>query len=651
MEQPETTSIHWTEWNEEAFNLAEREGKPILLTLTATWCHWCHVMDQTSYSHPQVIELVNSRFIPIRVDVDRRPDISYRYNQGGFPSVAFLDAEAELITGRVYTPPQEMLPLLEQVSAQYPEVGAALRGRPGTTPSPSMGERRNGGEAPHPVLNRLQEIYDTDFGGFGLEPKQPPWESLKLLLALHSRSNVGATGQPPLLKMVSTTLEGIQSGLYDQKDQGFFRYSVSRDWRVPHYEKMLSNNANLSSVYLEAYQVTRRKRYKDVAVGALAYLLSTLHDPDRGLFYASQDAGEEYYRLPWKDREKAQNPPIDRTFYTGLNAVAASSLIKAYRVLGLPLYLQAAARVLDLLWQESWEPKRGLRHDIDQIPSYQRGTNAGFPLSQRGVRGEFHCFLSDHVFTAGAFLDLYQATGDYVGDQQQAPLGQAIALVQRIHELFGAPDGGFYDVAVPLSARDNSLAPLSQKEIPPNSPIPPLVRGGISLQRQKPVLENSLLAEVLLKLHYLTGEGQYLDLARTTLETFNGTVPGSSYLGPKGSRRMEEDEERLFLPAGSAWARAWDMLEAGPVHLVLLGSPTHQQTRSLWSAAMRAYMPHQILQPLDPEWDVDRIASSGFPLGREPALYACMGGMCLAPITTSEGVRALSAARPWATDR
>ena len=120
-------SIHWLDWGDTAFQRALSEEKPVLLALTATWCHWCHVMDQTSYSHPEVIDLVDSRFVPVRVDVDQRPDLSHRYNQGGFPSVAVLDHQGELITGRIYTPPEEMVQFLERVSSRFPETDEADR--------------------------------------------------------------------------------------------------------------------------------------------------------------------------------------------------------------------------------------------------------------------------------------------------------------------------------------------------------------------------------------------------------------------------------------------------------------------------------------------------------------------------------------------
>ena len=161
----EDRRILWRDWNEDAFNDARQEDKPVLLTLGATWCHWCHVMDQTSYSDERVIALVNSRFIPIRVDVDQRPDISLRYNQGGFPSVAFITGTGEFLAGRPYTPPDEMAALLEQVSSgEFVPVE-----RPTSNRTPAAGDDGPGASVDG-VLSGLMELYDGEFGGFGMEP-------------------------------------------------------------------------------------------------------------------------------------------------------------------------------------------------------------------------------------------------------------------------------------------------------------------------------------------------------------------------------------------------------------------------------------------------------------------------------------------------
>ena len=589
------TSIRWQQWGEEAFTASEDGRKPVLLALTATWCHWCHVMDQTTYSDPRVMDVVNSRFIPVRVDVDQRPDVSRRYNQGGYPSLAILDHQGSLIAGRIYTPPDVLLPILERVSEDYPLTGAPspdfdLSAISWPESSPSAG----GEPYVARVLESLGELYDSGYGGLGDEPKQPPWEALGLLMARY-----GHTGDRGLLRMVTKTLDGIIAGLYDRRDGGFFRYSVSRDWAVPHYEKMSLTNAGLAAACLEAFQVTRRTAYRDAATGAIGYLMGALYDPSEGLFHASQDAGEEYYRLPWKDRTPDLAPAIDRTFYTDWNAAVASALLKAYDVLGNGRCLESAVRVLDRLWAECRGGGPGLRHVVGAADQPQR-------------------YLVDQVQAARACLDLHQSTG------QPVYLDRAVNLVRDTRELFGSEDGGYCDVFQG-----------------PDAPGP-------APRRELPLLENSWLAETLVRLWQLTGDGEYLDEARRTLEMFRGVAPGGSYLGPPGSRRMEEDEEALFLPAGSAWGRAWDMVESGPVHMVLVGEDSQRATRQLLRAALRAHAPYKVVQQLDPGRDGDRIAGLGFPTGGSPALYVCMNGVCLAPLTSPGEVRRLGTTRPWA---
>ncbi len=599
----EVGSIPWREWSEEAFLACRQERKPILLTLTATWCHWCHVMDETSYSDPRIIDLVRSRFVPVKVDVDQRQDISKRYNQGGFPSVAILNGHGDVLFGGIYTPPDEMLRLLEQAAAGYSESSEPVSEPRADTGAPSLARQPAGDSQATPtgrVLDRLRQLYDPQFGGFGEEPKQPPWEALRLLIALYSRS-----GDKSVLNMLLKSLDGMQTGLYDSKDQGFFRYSVARDWKVPHYEKMVVTNANLAILYLEGYQLTQRKAYKDIAAGALDYLLGALYDQTRGLFCSSQDAWEDYYRLPWKDREAATKPTVDQAAYAGWNALSASAFIKAYGVLGTPSRLHVAAAVLDLLWDSCWDPQRGMVHVI------------GGPQKQPNV-------LEDHVFFVRASLDLYQATG------RAQHLQRAIDVAGYVLSAFRAPDGGFYDI---YEGGDSG---------PQNLP-------GQILLREKPVMENALLGEALATLSCLTGDEQYLRETEQSLKVFGAVVPGGTYIGPKKSRRMEEDEERLFLPAGSAWARAWHMMSWGPVHLVIVGASVHPGTEKLLRAALKVCAPHRVVQVYDPDRDGERITALGFPVRNEPALYACMDRMCLAPITSASQVSRLTNDRPWAT--
>ena len=585
-------AIAWRDWNENAFEDAKAEGKPILLTLGATWCHWCHVMDQTSYSDERVIGLVNSRFIPVRVDVDQRPDISLRYNQGGFPSVAFLTGSGEFITGRPYTPPDEMALLLEQVleQASSGEIAAQDRYPSERTSPPGQAVANASVDA---VLARLLELYDAEFGGFGLEPKQPPWEALQFLTARYSH-----TGDRGVLGMVETTLLGMWHGIYDRNEQGFFRYSVSRDWKVPHYEKMLVSNASLALAYLEAVQITGKAIYRTASEGILQYLINTLFSPGAGLFFASQDADEPYYQMSWKDRDATEAPPVDRTFYAGWNALAAHALLGAANVLGTATYRQIGADVLEKLWKESWNSEGGL-------------------CRRAGESNDTTPVLADQVYFLQALLSLYQCTG--LPDH----LRRAIEVADVVERRFGAPGGGCFDT------------------------VPPASFEAAFLPREQPVMDNARWAEALLTLSHLTGDLKYSERAAAALNIFEGVVPGKVYLGGHPSRRMEEDEEALFLPAGAAWGRARDMLTRGPVSLVLVGDASSAAYRRLHRAALRIYAPHRIVQPLDSGRDGERIRELGFPSDRDAALYACFGDRCLAPITTPQGIRELSRSRPW----
>ena len=582
-------AIIWQDWNESAFVTAKAEDKPVLLTLGATWCHWCHVMDETSYADERVIELVNSRFIPVRVDVDQRPDISLRYNQGGFPSVAFLTGDGEFLTGRPYTPPDEMVFLLEQVSSGEFAAGGELA--PERTASPHSNGDYASADA---VTARLTELYDEEFGGFGVEPKQPPWEALRFLTARY-----GLTGDRAILRMVENTLQGMWHGIYDRKDQGFFRYAVSRDWKVPHYEKMLVSNSSLAMAYLEGFQITRKASYKAAAEGILQYLMGTLYSPGEGLFFASQDADEPFYQMSWKGRSAAQSPPIDRTFYSGWNALTAQALLHAGSVLGNPHWQQAGSSVLEKLWKESWSSAQGLKRRV-------------------GESSDAAPILTDQVDFLRGWLLLYQSTGS------ADCLARAVEVAGTVERLFGAPNGGCYDTTPPQSF-EASLLP-----------------------RELPVRDNACWAEALIALSHLTGESGYSERAAAALTIFESVVPGKSYLGTHSSRRMEEDEEALFLPAGAAWGRARDMLAHGPVSLVLVGDSSGPDYRGLHRAALRVYAPHQVVQPLDVERDAEQIRSLGFPPRREAALYVCMGEQCLAPITTPQGVREMARTRPWA---
>ena len=475
--------IAWRDWSEDAFAASRSQDKPVLLTLGATWCHWCHVMDETAYSDPRVIDLVNARFIPVRVDVDQRPDISLRYNQGTYPSVAFLTPDGELLAGLPYTPADEMAAVLERISSGE---SVAELSSPAAKAEPSTNSGTNA--SVDAVLGRLRDLYDEEFGGFALEPKQPPWEALQFLLAQHQ-----LTGDRKLLAMVETTLQGMWHGIYDRKDQGFFRYAVSRDWKVPHYEKMLVTNANLAMVYLEALQATRKAIYRTAVEGILDYLVTTLFSAEDGLFFASQDADEPFYLGSWESRDNRRPPPVDHTLYAGWNALAARTLIQAGDVLNRASHVRLGADILDTLWQGSWTSAHG--------------------LSRRAVETNGTAStLIDQVYFLRAWLARYQSTG------RMEHLTRAAEVANSTERIFGSPGGGCYDTAAPQSFEAGFL------------------------RREQPVLDNSCWAESLLILSHLTGDAAYADRAAVTLQIFEAVVPGKelpgrSRLAPHGRGR------------------------------------------------------------------------------------------------------------------
>ena len=478
-----------------------------------------------------------------------------------------------------------MVALLERVSSGEFTAGTERGGVPASS---TRGKPNASVDA---VMARLTELYDEEFGGFGLEPKQPPWEALRFLTARYELSGDRAT-----LSMVENTLQGMWHGIYDRKDQGFFRYSVSRDWKVPHYEKMLVSNANLAMAYLEAFQITRKTAYKVAVEGILDYLLSTLFDSDARLFFASQDADEPFYQGSWKDRDAATPPPVDHTFYAGWNALVAHTLIVAGDVLGAPAHSELGCDILEKLWTGSWTPELGLAHRVSEP-------------------GDGTLILSDQVHFLRAWLARYQSTG------RAECLARAVEVSETVQRQFGAVGGGCYDTTAPQSF-EAALLP-----------------------REQPALDNGYWAESLLTLGALTGEDEYTRRAAAGLDVFDSVVPGRSYLGAHASRRMEEDEEALFLPAGAAWGRAKDMLIQGPVSMVLVGDSSSAAYRRLHQAALRTYAPHRVVQPLDSVRDAEQIGRLGFPTDREPALYVCMGDRCLAPITSPAGVRAMARSR------
>src|SRR5437868_2078756 len=217
--------INWHAWSPEAFDEARQTGRPILLSISAVWCHWCNVMDETTYSHPSVIDLINREYVPVRVDNDLRPDINNRYNMGGWPTTAFLTPRGDILTGATYLPPDQMLGALRRVRDFYrgnkPQVVAAVldaRKKAGSVIASSAGSLDP--RLVDAVLSAVENGYDGTYGGFGAAPKFPQTESLALLAEQSLRR-----GEPQLMEMARFTLSALAGGgSYDQVVGGLSGY-------------------------------------------------------------------------------------------------------------------------------------------------------------------------------------------------------------------------------------------------------------------------------------------------------------------------------------------------------------------------------------------------------------------------------------------
>jgi len=303
MHQP----IQWHEWREEAFAAAQRENKPILLDIGAVWCHWCHVMDRESYDNPEIAQIVNDRFIAVKVDRDERPDIDSRYQvavssisgQGGWPLTAFLTPDGKPFYGGTYFPPDDhygrpsFKRVLLAISDAYREKhGDVIEQAKMVESAISQAESFAGKAGKFSptvikvIVNSARSMFDPDHGGFGSAPKFPHASAIDLLIDQYVRS-----GDDELRQVVVTTLEKMaRGGVYDQLAGGFHRYSVDERWIVPHFEKMCYDNSELLKNYVHAYQATGSEFFADVARDIIRWMDEWLSDREHGGFYASQDA-------------------------------------------------------------------------------------------------------------------------------------------------------------------------------------------------------------------------------------------------------------------------------------------------------------------------------------------------------------------------
>ncbi len=555
--------VDWYPWGEEAFTRAKAENKPIFLSIGYSTCHWCHVMERESFENASIAHLMNGNFICIKVDREERPDVDQIYmnaillltGQGGWPLNLFLTPDLKPFYGGTYFAPDARYgrpgfpSILEDVSRAWNnksgDVEKAAQQLSQALQSPSQA----GSEAPfnEEVLiqarSELERGFDNRAGGFRGAPKFPPAMAIQFLLRLYHQ-----TGDKNLLPMVELTLDKMgQGGIYDQVGGGFARYSTDDVWLVPHFEKMLYDNALLSRAYLEAYQVTGREEYARVAREIFQYLFRDMTDPSGG-FYSAEDAdseGEEGKFYVWTPAElKAVLGAEEGSSFCALYGVTESGNFERKNILHLKEPLPELFKQIgrDEKWWEAAKAKvlaersKRIRPHLDDkiltawnslmISSlaygYQvLGDESYLKAAQKASAfidqnlfkegrllatyrkgpSEIQGYIDDYAFYQAAQLDLYESTFD------PTYLRRALELEKEMARLFwDEKNGGYFFTGNDQKDAHRLLARTKDSH---DGVIPS---------------GNSLAAQNHYRLAEFTGKNEYRERADRILQAFSGLL-------------------------------------------------------------------------------------------------------------------------------
>ncbi len=602
--------VDWYPWGEEALARARGEDRPILLSIGYAACHWCHVMEHESFEDAETARLMNEHFVNVKVDREERPDLDAVYmdavvtmtGHGGWPMTVFLTPEGEPFFGGTYFPPapRHGLPsfrqVLEAVAQAYRERRAdvarsarqlveSVRGSAELAPSSEPLTDSVLGEA----AGALRRSFDPEWGGFGGAPKFPPASVLEFLLR---------RGE---LDLVTKTLDGMAAGgMYDLVGGGFHRYSVDDRWLVPHFEKMLYDNALLVPTYLHAWVVTGEERYRRVAEDTCEYLLRDLALPDGG-FASSQDAdtdGVEGLTYTWtadegvpaellrpfehgrsivrgeldpelrprllEERSRRPQPGRDDKAIAAWNGLALAALAEAARRLPSNRLLLSAERLGNFLLS-------GLSSPDGRLFRTWRDGRASIPG-----------YLEDYADVAHGLLELHVATGEVRW------LEEANRLARLAVDLFADDErGGFF-----MAAHDAEQLVARKKDLDDN-PVPS---------------GNSMLAHVLLRLARIYGDDELERRAAGVLRIVHGALPRA--------------------PSAFGWALcAVDLYLSPPRELAIIGRPGDEIAR----AALAPFDPNAVVA-FGPSEAVPLLAGKAQVAGK-PTLYLCERFACRAPVT------------------
>jgi uncharacterized protein YyaL (SSP411 family)/aryl-alcohol dehydrogenase-like predicted oxidoreductase len=683
--------VDWYPWGDEALARAKAENKPILLSIGYSACHWCHVMERESFEDDEIADLMNRHFVNIKVDREERPDLDEIYmaatlalnhGQGGWPMTVFLTPAQQPFFAGTYFPPTDRFgrpgfaTLLRRIAALWEEQSNTLRQqaerlteylKEQTRPAPGA----NVGEAEiRAAVALLAQTFDKTYGGFGSAPKFPPSTALSLLLRSHRR-----TGDAQALHMVRKTLEGMaQGGMYDHIGGGFSRYSTDERWLVPHFEKMLYDNALLAKVYLEGFQATGDAFFGRIAREILDYILREMTGSEGG-FYSATDAdseGEEGKFFVWTSREveailgpeegawlcatyditeegnwegkSIPNTPRSLPRVASRLGISVEQLRRCIETGRAKLYEVRQRRIppgLDDKVLTAWngmmigamaeghrvlgDPRHlaGAARAADFLLTTLRRPDGGLFRTSRAGKAHLPGYLEDYAFLAEGLVDLYEAGGNV------RHLREAARLAERILADFGdEAGGGFFDTAAAHEALILRHREGADGAIPS---------------------ANAVAAFALARLSFHLDRSDFRDAAIRAISAYGRAIA---------------EHPRAFCKS----LVVADFLLEGPVELALVGTPGEAGFEALRQEVGRRYLPNRIVAHHDPAANrivayhdpaANRIIAHHDPAAGPPvdlplirgkglvdgkaALYVCRNFACRAPVTDPAGVeRALA---------
>jgi len=662
--------VDWYPWGEDAFQAAKEQDKPIFLSIGYATCHWCHVMAHESFEDEALAQLLNEHYIAIKVDREERPDIDRIYmsvcqimtGQGGWPLSIFMTPEGKPFFAGTYFPKTTRMgiPAFKDVLKQIGTLWQNDRSRiaevsqditraiqPGagsSTPVPAMGLDTLG-----KGYIQLERAFDLSWGGFGRAPKFPTPHNLTFLLRWHKRS-----GNSMALGMVGKTLDAMRSGgIFDQVGFGFHRYSVDERWLVPHFEKMLYDQASLAMAYTEAYQATGKIKFAEVAREILTYVLRDMTAPHGG-FYSAEDAdseGKEGLFYLWTPREVKEHlgSGLGDLFCRVFDITDAGNFEEGRSIPHVPVTLETFARKegMDLKGLEAaledarsrlFAVRKKRVHPLkddkvltswnglmiaalakayqvfgDQVYAAAARRAAAFILKNlktaegrllrryRQGNAAYPGYLDDYAFMVWGLIELYEATFEV------SYLQEAIALNEAMIEIFWDEQGG----GLYFTGKGNERLITRSKEIYDGA----LPSG------------NSVAASNFLRLSRITGNTDLERRAEELTRAFSGQVTER----PMGCTQLMV---------------ALDFMVGPSQEIVIAGDPALETTRAMVKIIQRSFLPNKVLLLRAQGLEGKRLASLApfvaamRPMNGRPTVYVCEGYACKTPIRDIDSLKA-----------